>query len=160
MANHSTRALILVGRVLSAHFSLPEFLEAILDVSVEAFTATRGILMTVEGEALQVRAVRGDHFPISPTVRDRVLQSKESLLVRDAQLDPALCEDESIVAQQVKSLIAVPLQANDRVIGLIYVDTPHLLREFSRDDLNLLTVMASVAAIRIERSRQSGIEAL
>src|SRR5262249_30268036 len=46
----------------------------------------------------------------------------------------------------------------DRVIGLIYVDSPNLIREFSREDLNLLTVMANVAAIRIEHARLNEIE--
>jgi serine phosphatase RsbU (regulator of sigma subunit) len=55
-------------------------------------------------------------------------------------------------------MIAVPLQTNDRVIGLIYVDSPHQIREFSREDLNLLTVMANVAAIRIEHARLNEIE--
>jgi sigma-B regulation protein RsbU (phosphoserine phosphatase) len=55
-------------------------------------------------------------------------------------------------------MLAVPLQTNDRVIGLIYVDSPHLIREFSREDLNLLTVMANVAAIRIEHARLNEIE--
>jgi sigma-B regulation protein RsbU (phosphoserine phosphatase) len=64
----------------------------------------------------------------------------------------------SIVEQKVRSMIAVPLQTNDRVIGLIYVDSPHLIREFSREDLNLLTVMANVAAIRIEHARLNEIE--
>jgi sigma-B regulation protein RsbU (phosphoserine phosphatase) len=53
----------------------------------------------------------------------------------------------------------VPLQTNDRVIGLIYVDSPHMIREFTREDLNLLTVMANVAAIRIEHARLNEIEA-
>jgi sigma-B regulation protein RsbU (phosphoserine phosphatase) len=38
------------------------------------------------------------------------------------------------------------------------VDTPHLIREFTREDLNLLTVMANVAAIRIEHARLNEIE--
>ena len=70
----------------------------------------------------------------------------------------ALREHMSIVEQKVRSMIAVPLQTNDRVIGLIYVDSPHLIREFSREDLNLLTVMANVAAIRIEHARLNEIE--
>jgi phosphoserine phosphatase RsbU/P len=36
---------------------------------------------------------------------------------------------------------------------LIYLDSPHFVREFSKDDMNLLTVMANVAAIRIEHAR-------
>ena len=105
-----------------------------------------------------MRAHRGEGFKISNTVRDRVLTEKASLLVRDAQLDQALRGQMSIVEQKVRSMIAVPLQTNDRVIGLIYVDSPHLIREFSREDLNLLTVMANVAAIRIEHARLNEIE--
>ncbi len=116
------------------------------------------MLMTLEGDQLQVRAARGEGFKISSTVRDQVLSHKDSLLVRDAQLDQGLKEHMSIVEQKVRSMIAVPLQTNDKVIGLIYVDSPHQLREFTREDLNLLTVMANVAAIRIEHARLNEIE--
>ncbi len=152
------RALIRAGRELAGHRPLGELFEVIMDLSVEAVCAGRGVLMTLEGEDLRVRAARGDRFKISSTVRDRVLKEKASLLVRDAQLDQALKEQVSIVEQKVRSMIAVPLQTNDRVIGLIYVDSPHLIREFSREDLNLLTVMANVAAIRIEHARLNEIE--
>ena len=75
-----------------------------------------------EGDELKVRAARGAGFKISSTVRDRVLNEKASLLVRDAQMDQALKAQMSIVQQSVRSMMAVPLQTNDRVIGLIYVD--------------------------------------
>ena len=152
------RALIRAGRELAGHRPLDELFTVIMDLSVEAVMAGRGVLMTLEGDELVVRAARGDGFQISKTVRERVLLKKESLLVRDAQLDQALREHVSIVEQKVRSMIAVPLQTNDRVIGLIYVDSPHLIREFSREDLNLLTVMANVAAIRIEHARLNEIE--
>jgi len=153
-----TRALIRAGRELAGHRPLGELFQVIMDLSVEAVCAGRGVLMTLEGEELQVRAHRGDGFKISNTVRDRVLHEKASLLVRDAQLDHALRDHMSIVEHKVRSMLAVPLQTNDRVIGLIYVDSPHLIREFSREDLNLLTVMANVAAIRIEHARLNEIE--
>jgi phosphoserine phosphatase RsbU/P len=151
-------ALIRAGRELAGHRPLGELFQVILDLSVDAVCAGRGVLMTLEDGALEVRAHRGEGFQISTTVRDRVLQEKASLLVRDAQLDQALREHMSIVEQKVRSMLAVPLQTNDRVIGLIYVDSPHLIREFSREDLNLLTVMANIAAIRIEHARLNEIE--
>jgi sigma-B regulation protein RsbU (phosphoserine phosphatase) len=54
--------------------------------------------------------------------------------------------------------MAAPLQTDDRVIGLIYVDSSHPMREFTPDALDLLTVMANVAAIRIERERMVEVE--
>jgi sigma-B regulation protein RsbU (phosphoserine phosphatase) len=156
--NPQMRALIRAGRELSEHRPLGELFQVIMDLSMEAVMAGRGVLMTVEGKELHVRAARGEGFKISSTVRDRVLHKKESLLVRDAQLDHSLKSQMSIVEQKVRSMIAVPLQTNDRVIGLIYLDSPHLVREFTREDLNLLTVMANVAAIRIEHVRLNEVE--
>jgi serine phosphatase RsbU (regulator of sigma subunit) len=54
--------------------------------------------------------------------------------------------------------MAVPLQTEKRTIGLIYVDSPNMFRAFTKDDLSLLTVMANVAAIRIEHARLSEVE--
>jgi phosphoserine phosphatase RsbU/P len=152
------RALIHAGRELAGHRPLAELFPLIMDLSMEAVMAGRGLLMTLDGDELNVRAVRGESFKISSTVRDRVLKKKDSLLIRDAQLDQALREHMSIVEQKVRSMIAVPLQTNDRVIGLIYVDSPNAIREFTREDLNLLTVMANIAAIRIEHARLNEIE--
>jgi phosphoserine phosphatase RsbU/P len=87
-----------------------------------------------------------------------VLNEKSSMLVRDTQLDDAFRERMSIVEQKVRTLMAVPLQTKDRTIGLIYVDSPNMFRAFTKDDLSLLTVMANVAAIRIEHARLSEVE--
>jgi len=156
--NPQMQALIRAGRELAGHRPLKELFEVIMDLSMEAVMAGRGVLMTLEGDQLVVRAARGAGFKISQTVRDRVLNEKSSLLVRDAQLDQALKAQMSIVQQKVRSMIAVPLQTNDRVIGLIYMDSPDMIREFTREDLGLLTVMANVAAIRIEHARLNEIE--
>ena len=152
------RALIRAGRELAGNLPLAELFNLIMNLSIEAVGASRGVLMTLEGEELVVRAARGEGFRISGTVRDRVIKDKASLLVRDARLDEDFAEKMSIVQQQIRSMVAVPLQTDDRVIGLIYLDSPHFVHEFSKDDLNLLTVMANVAAIRIEHTRLAEVE--
>lgn len=152
-------ALIRAGQELAGHRPLDELFELILDLSISAVGAERGVLMTLEGDDLVVRAVRGEGFRISSTVRDRVIKEGASLLVRDTALDEAFKARDSIVGQQVQSVMAVPLQTNDRVIGLVNVDSRSFARPFTPDDLDLLTVLANVAAIRIENQRLAVIEA-
>jgi sigma-B regulation protein RsbU (phosphoserine phosphatase) len=152
------RALIRVGRELAGHRPLAELFDLIMDLAIEAVGASRGVLMTLEGGELQVRAAKGEGFRISKAVRDRVINERASLLVRDARLDQAFAERLSIVEGQVRSMLAVPLQTDNRVIGLIYLDSPHMVHEFTKDHLNLLTVMANVAAIRIEHARLIEVE--
>ena len=151
-------ALIRAGQELAGHRPLDELFELILDLSIQAVGAERGVLMTLEGEDLVARSVRGEGFRISTTVRDRVLKERASLLVRDTALDEAFKSRDSIVGQQVQSVMAVPLQTNDRVIGLINVDSRSFARPFTPDDLDLLTVLANVAAIRIENERLVVVE--
>ena len=103
--------------------------------------------------SLKSRAIRGEGLRISATVRDRVVHQQASLLVRDANLDEDFAHQQSIITQQIRSFLAVPLQTGEETIGLIYLDSPQLIREFTVEDLNLLTVMANIAAIRIEHAR-------
>ncbi len=151
-------ALIRAGRELNSRRPLSGLFDLILDLSISCVGAERGVLLTVEAEELRVRAVRGEGFRISSAVRDRVLRSRESLLVRDTSLDEALRNRVSISEQNVRTLMAVPLQTSDRVIGLIYVDSASLVSQLGPDDLDILTVLANVAAMRIEHERLIQIE--
>jgi serine phosphatase RsbU (regulator of sigma subunit) len=158
LAASHVSALIRAGNELAGNRPLPELFRFILDLAIQAVQADRGVLLTAEGDDLVVRAHKGEGFRISTAVRDRVLNSGHSILVRDTSIDDALRERRSIVEQHIRTLMAVPLQTRDKIIGIIYVDSPSLLREFTKDDLNLLTVMANVAAIRIEHTRFAEIE--
>ena len=153
------QALIRAGQELSENRPLAELFPVILDLAIGAVSAQRGVLMILEGDALVDKAHKGDGFRISTAVRDRVMNERSSVLVRDAQLDDAFKGRMSIVEQKVHTMMAAPLQTKERIIGLIYVDSPFVLREFTKDDLSLLTVMANVAAIRIENARLAEVEA-
>ncbi len=151
-------ALVRAGRELVTRKPMDQLFRDILDLSLEAVGASRGVLLAGEGGELAVKACRGEQFRISAAVRDRVVNERTSLLVGDVTSDEVLRSRKSIVMQRVHSLMAVPLQTDDRVLGLIYVDSPHAWRQFTADDLNLLTVMANIAAMRIERERLAAAE--
>ncbi len=151
------QALAIASRELAVDRPLSELFKVIMDQSVAAVKASRGLLLTVDGEELTIREMRGEGFRISSSVRDRVIRNRHSLLVRDTQLDEIFNKQISIVENKVRSFMAVPLQTNDKVIGLIYLDSS-MLREFTKEDLNLITVMANIAAIRVENVRLGEIE--
>ena len=153
------QALLRAGQVLAENKPLAELFPIILDLAIQAVTAQRGVLLILENGKLVPRAHKGEGFRISTGVRDRVINEKTSILVRDAMADEAFKARMSIVEQKVHTMMAVPLQTKEQIIGLLYVDSPFILREFTKDDLSLLTVMANTAAIRIENSRLAEIEA-
>jgi serine phosphatase RsbU (regulator of sigma subunit) len=156
----STRVQVLIraGQLLAGNRPLSSLFGEILELAAEAVGAQRGIVMVLENDRLAVRANKGAGFRISSAVRDHVLNRQESILVRDAQMEDAFKGRLSIVEQKVHTFMAVPLQTQSRTLGLIYVDSPLFTREFTPDDLSLLTVMANTAAIRIEHARLAEVE--
>ncbi|MCX6598607.1 MAG: SpoIIE family protein phosphatase [Acidobacteria bacterium] len=154
-----TQTLGQVSAMLAAHLPLTDLFRMVMDQSMLAAGASRGVLMTFDqSENLVVRETRGDAFRISSTVRERVMRDRQSLLVRDTSLDAAVRGSQSIVDNLVRSFMAVPLQTNDQnVIGLLYLDSS-LLKEFTKEDLNMITMMANIAAVRIEAARAAEVE--
>jgi serine phosphatase RsbU (regulator of sigma subunit) len=154
LGNLHLGALVRAGRELAGHSSPENLFQLILDLSLDVVKASRGVVMTREPDhTLKTCAIRGKGLRISTRIRDRVLEQQTSLLVRDANLDRDFAAQVSIIAEQIRSFLAVPLQTGEQVIGLIYLDSPQLIRNFTVEDLNLVTVMANIAAIRIEQAR-------
>jgi serine phosphatase RsbU (regulator of sigma subunit)/pSer/pThr/pTyr-binding forkhead associated (FHA) protein len=151
-------ALLHAGRELALRRPLPELFRIILDLAMDAVGAQRGALLNCEKGTFTIQAVRGNDLRLSTAVRARVLEGKESLLIRDVERDILLHDRQSMLGSGIHSLLAVPIQTDDRVIGMIYLDTPAALAGFVTEDLNLLTVLANVAGIRIERERLAEIE--
>jgi sigma-B regulation protein RsbU (phosphoserine phosphatase) len=157
-SGRAVKALIRAGQELAGHRPLQQLFELILELALSAVEARRGVILISEDGSLAVRASRGDEFAISTSVRDRVIRDRAALLVKDALFDTVLRKQESIILQQIRSFMAVPLQTGDEVIGLLYVDNGTLFRPFSEEDLQLLTVLANVAGVRIEHGRLLAVE--
>ena len=157
-SSRAVQALLRAGQELAGLRPLEQLFEVILDLALSAVEAKRGVILTLEGGELRVRASRGGEFTISTSIRDRVLRDRRSLMIEDAQLDRTFNLQHSIIAQRVRSILTVPLQTGSQVIGLIYIDNGDIFAPFSQKDLDLLTVMANVAAIRLEHARLAEIE--
>lgn len=156
--NPAVAAIVRACQELPGQRPLPDLFQLILDLSIDAVGADRGVVMSLEGEELVVRAVRGDAFRISTTVRDKVVLERTSILVRDTKADEMFKNQQSIIGQHIRTMMAVPLQTRERVLGLIHVDSRSFTQEFTPADLELLTVLANIAAIRIEQERLKQIE--
>jgi len=138
-----------------------EILNTIMDLVFEAITAERGFLMLLQGEAKEMvhRAVRdltrssGGHISLSKSIANMVIKNRQSILTRDAQSDERFRMRESVVLQGIRSAMCVPLWNNKEVIGLIYVDTVSATTSFGPEDLRLLTLLANIAAVKIENAR-------
>lgn len=152
-----------VGVALLSASGLDETLNQVASLVFEAVPAERCVIMlrdekSDDGMKIMVARVRGNDEPlqevrISRTVMDEVLKNGKSVLTADAQHDPKFAS-QTIALQGIRSVLAVPLSVDERtVFGLVYADSPTYEATFSEEHLNILTTLASVAAIRVENAR-------
>ena len=137
-----------------------DLLEALLDKLMRYLDADRGVVLLKDPQgALQPTAIRvrgsggGDlRINLSQTLVEAALERREALLLTDPAGDPELAS-RSLILSGVTTAIVTPLEAEGQVIGLVYFDSRSLLRQFSRDDLQLAATLAHVAAAKLHGAR-------
>jgi adenylate cyclase len=151
-----------VAKVLIQVEELQPVLEKVMDLVFEHLLVDRGfiVLFGDEGEPkLELNRVRESRVgeevevPISRTILDMVSKQKVAILTHDAQADQRFEAGRSVRIHQIRSAMCAPLWHRERVIGVIYVDSPLHVGSFSTSDLDLLTALANYAAVAIERAR-------
>jgi phosphoserine phosphatase RsbU/P len=144
-----------VHRVLAASLTLEELLEAVLDRIFahlgpeEAVIYLRKPYGGVERVASRrLPSARGDFF-FSRSLESEVAEKGQAALVLDAQTDVRFAAAESILSSGVRSLIAAPLLDSSGSHGMIVLSSRIHVRRFAEQDLELLSALGSVAALRI-----------
>ena len=148
------------GVALLSPSGLDAVLPAILDLVFDGIPAERAFLLLRDHDGeVRVRAAStreggrsrpSSEVKISREVQRQVLEERRSVLSTDAQVDERFNTRESVILSGVRSIMAVPLQVGEQVLGMAYVDSPLEVRPFTREDLQVLTTIAGVAAIKVE----------
>ncbi|MBP7866027.1 MAG: FHA domain-containing protein [Acidobacteria bacterium] len=146
----------LVGSV-----SLDDVLDKAMNLVFEYLKPDRGLLMLYDEQENQLvpRVVKhgrhgsGGNMNFSRTIVNKVFSDGVSILTANAMRDQRFTTNESIMIQQIRSCMSVPLWDERKTIGIIYVDS--LIHEnlFQQRDLDLMSTIAVISAIAIEQYR-------
>jgi len=151
-----------LSQTFNSSLDLDEVLNRVMDEVIAATQAERGFV-TLRGNDgdLDFRVARGldqttiddPQFQISRSVVEEVAQKGEPVLTSNAQQDERFSARQSVMILGLRSIICAPLKVKDAVTGVIYVDNRLQAGIFTQEDLELLSTLASSAAIAIENAR-------
>jgi serine phosphatase RsbU (regulator of sigma subunit) len=155
------------GQLLVLPRPLPETCDQILAIAERAVSATRLVLLLRDDptkEPVQMAArIKGgsatEPLALSRTIMEMVLTENTSVVTKDAALDPRFKSQQSIVMQGIHSAMAVPLFDNTSVLGLIYADSVDPRAYYGQRELEVLTLVANMAAVKITNARLLQAEA-
>jgi len=153
------QAIEYVTEAILARLPLEELLHELLRRMRQVLggDAARLLLLTEDGQGLQVRAFDGLQaerpedliIPMGRGIAGRIAASGQPAIIDDLSQVEVISP---VLRSRIKSLIAAPLVVEGRVIGVVDVGTarPH---HFTEGDLRILQLVASRAALAIENAR-------
>src|SRR2546430_4134797 len=132
-----------VVKIINSTLNLEEVLNRVLDLAIRRLRAERGMIILLDPitSALRTRVVRNikegesDSKRSPQSIVKEVIQSGQSIMSADARADQRFVESESVIAENILSIVCVPLIIKDRIAGAIYVDhrqARHLFRSEER----------------------------
>jgi len=154
--------LLHLTQVFNSTLNLDEVLDRVIDEVITAVHAERGFVMLREPDGkLTFRTARGldqstikaPRFQVSLSVVESVATNGQPILTNDAMSDRRFRGRESVIILGLRSILCAPLKVKDKIIGAIYADNRLQAGIFTNDDLDLLSAIASSAAIAVENAR-------
>jgi diguanylate cyclase (GGDEF)-like protein len=156
------RRLEVLYRVSSAIYDaddLRAFLGRVLEVLFEALPVEEGhiLLLSPDGATLETAAVqgipRGKQARFSRSVIKEAFRTRESILCVDLRTDQRFKKKRSVRLLKSRSLMCAPLLSGEEVLGVIQVSASHLDHTCTQEDLDLLTGVALITSMAIQKVR-------
>ncbi len=152
-----------ISRHLNQIHDFKELLGKIMDLILMVIDADYGFLVLAGGSdgdnltpvVVKYKTEHGKSkrgIKASRTLINKVINGKVALLTSNAMTDSRLDGAKSVMIQQIRSAMCVPLWREDKIIGVIQLDSVRIDNQFNQDDLELLKAIGSQAAMVIEQS--------
>jgi Nif-specific regulatory protein len=91
---------------------------------------------------------------VSRTIVSQVLSDGVAVLSNDLSSTESFSDTASILERRIHSVLAVPLEVFDRILGVIYLDASNPKAHFDENHLQLLTGIGSIAAAALDNARR------
>jgi adenylate cyclase len=153
-----------IASTLNSTLEFDKVLRLVMDELIDFVNAERGFLMLVNptthelaftiARDKQRRTIEElDFKKMSRSTVESVVRTRKSVITGDAHMDDVLKAQESILANNIRSIMCVPLVVRDNCIGAVYVDSRFNVNLFSPRHHDLMVAFCHQAAIAIDNAR-------
>jgi len=162
LSEQHVRTLYEVGRLLNSTLEFDRVLDLVMEHALKISGAERGAVVLREGDGDRLRVVTSrdadedtlQHATqISESIVEDASRRGEPVLSLDAQTDPRFRDQQSVVLNQIRSVLCLPLTVRERIIGTVYLDHRGMSQLFSPDHLPFFRALAEQIALALDHAR-------
>ena len=155
------RKLLLVSLAINRELDLQKLLDAILDSAIEVTGAERGLIVLDKDGSMNIAVARNFKkeeiaqaeseisFSVLREVRKKGLPVITDNASRDSRFDGSI----SVHGLSLRSIICLPLNMRDKVIGVLYLDNRFEMGAFSQANLRLVEAFSNHVALALQNAR-------
>ena len=133
-------------------------LEQLLSEAIKLSRASRGLIVLIDKKVednfiihASVGMETGDNEDanFSRSLIKQILEHSEGVITTNIQADERFIAGESLLATNVRSVMATPIKNKDEIIGAVYVDSELSNNIFGEDDLQIFSAFANQTAVAL-----------
>jgi Nif-specific regulatory protein len=155
-------ALLRISKTVNSVRGLAALEKQVLELVLEVSPAERAAILLCDQGIEEPTSVFGwdrrtgqNHaVQVSRTIVAQVLSEGVAVLCNDLPSDQTFSGADSVMVRHIRSVLAVPLEVFERILGVIYLDASDPEARFDEDHLQLLTAIGSIAASALDNARR------
>lgn len=131
-----------------------------LDLVIDVVNAERGLFVRYDdiNKKFNIIAARNiqkenivDLASFSSGILQKVIDTAQPCLYHDVQSDPNISQFQSVQLQNIKSVLGVPIIKDERVWGVVLVDSRMNRKEFNEENLVFLDFFSNIVSLALDK---------
>jgi Nif-specific regulatory protein len=149
-----------ISRILNSFNYTDALIIETLDLVIEVVNAERGLFVQYDDirKKFNIIAARNiqkeniaDLSEFSSGILQKVIEMRQPCLYHDVQSDPNVSQFQSVQLQNIKSVLGVPIIKNERVWGVVLVDSRMNRKEFNEENLDFLDFFSNIVSLALDK---------
>ncbi len=149
-----------ISQALNSAIYQDSLIKETLDVIIRVLHADRGLFVKHDSETNKFSIIGArnmeqqsieDITVFSSGILQKVIERGAPVLYHDVQNDPNISQFESIQIHNIKSILGVPIKQNDKVWGVILVDSSINRKEFTDENMVFLDFFSNLVSLALDR---------
>ena len=154
--------LLNFSRTLSSVHDVATLQQKVLDAVFEVAPADRAAVLLLEEGSEEFSSVLGRYRQAGPeqpvqasqTILSQVIDDNIAVLSNEVAEDETYRAADSLVSPRVRSVLAAPMEAQGKLVGVIYLDASSAGVQFDAGLLQLVLALGNIAGLAMENARR------
>jgi len=154
-------ALLNFSRTLSSIRDVATLQQKVLDVVFEVAPADRAAVLMLEEGSEEFSSILGRYrgsgpeqpIQASQTILNQVIREGVAVLANDVIENESYRAADSLASPNVRSVLAAPMEAQGKLVGVIYLDASSSGVHFDAGLLQLVIALGNIAAMGMQNAR-------